>query len=212
MANLKRDALIKSLSMEGITDNRVLEAIGNVPRDQFVPITYRSHAYDDNALPIQCKQTISQPYIVANMTQHLFKNINYPDPKILEIGTGSGYQTAILRQLTKSIYTIERIEQLYLQAKQLLTKLHYTNIHFHYGDGNLGWPQAAPFDGIIVTAATPDIPTALLEQLNEDHGRMVIPIGATENQNLVVITRVGDEYQQEVIEQVRFVPLKSGVE
>ena len=148
------------------------------------------------------------------MTELLFKNTprSLSDYKILEIGTGSGYQTAVLWHLTKNIYTIERIKPLYLQAKKLLAKLHYNNIHFLYGDGNLGWPKAAPFDGIIVTAATPSIPKALLAQLSQDHGCMVIPIKSHQTQNLVVITRIGDEYHQEIIEQVRFVPLQSGVE
>lgn len=212
MTNLKRDTLIKNLVIEGITDQRVLEAISKVPRDQFVPLEQRSHAYEDRALPIQCEQTISQPYIVAHMTQHLFKNTTHLFSKILEIGTGSGYQTAVLCHLAKIVYTIERIKPLYLQAKQLLTKLHYNNIHFRYSDGHLGWPQAAPFDGIIVTAATSTIPEALLEQLSKNNGRMVIPLGSPQTQNLVVITRTGDEFHQEIIEAVRFVPLKSGVE
>lgn len=213
MTNLKRDALIESLATQGITNKRVLQAMSKVPRDQFIPTQQRAHAYEDRALSIECEQTISQPYIVAYMTQLILKNKPViKDCKILEIGTGSGYQTAILWQLTKNIYTIERIESLYLKAKQLLKKLHYDSIHFLYADGALGWPNTETFDGIMVTAATDSIPKALLKQLSKNQGTMVIPMGSAHTQNLVVITRIGDHYHQEIIDQVRFVPLQSGVE
>jgi len=210
-------ALMHTLLMQGITNERVLQAIGEVSREAFVLPQAQSRAYENSALAIDCEQTISQPYIVAHMTQWLLQDIpcdygTNHTAKILEIGTGSGYQAAILCHFSNEVYTIERIKKLYTQAKKRLENLHYRSIHLRYGDGYLGWPQAAPFDGIIVTAVAPSIPPALLAQLNEKQGRLVIPLSDGENQHLVLVRRDGNQYHQEIIEAVRFVPLKPGIE
>lgn len=200
------DPLIQELKLGGITNLAVLEAIKQVPREEFLPPSYRQWAYDNTALPIECQQTISQPHIVALMTQVL---LNHPNPeKILEIGTGSGYQAAILAKLFKNIYTIERIETLYTKAKKTLSKLGFKNIFYKLGDGSQGWPEEAPFDCIIVTAAAETLPFELLEQLNPNGGLMVIPLGASNHvQKLTLIERNGDEIKKTPLASVRFVPL-----
>lgn len=203
-----QDQLIQELKLQGIRHPDVLRAIKNVPREKFIPKDLKSRAYDNTALPIDSQQTISQPYIVALMTQCLFK---HPLPqKILEIGTGSGYQAAILSTLFQEVWTIERIEALYVKAKHILTQLNFHNIHFKLGDGTLGWPEAAPFDGIIVTAAATQLPQTLIEQLSPQKGVMIIPVGGRyQVQKLTLLIRNAQEISKEIIELVSFVPLIS---
>lgn len=203
----QREALIDTLIREGIENPRVLAAMLAVPRHLFVPKSYQPYAYQDSALAIAHDQTISQPFVVARMTEIILKNI-VPN-KVLEIGTGSGYQAAVLSKVFKEVYTIERIAGLADSAKQLLEELHYNNIHFLYGDGRLGWPNHAPYDAIIVTAGAEEIPPALLTQL-ADPGVMIIPVGSRYNQALTVIQRHQGEIFQEIADAVVFVPLKSG--
>ncbi len=187
-----------------VRDPDVLEAMRTVPRHLFVPREYRRSAYDDTPLPIGHGQTISQPYIVALMTEHLRVE---PDSRILEVGTGSGYQAAVLAHLTPHVYTIEIVEPLARQAERTLRELGYTSVKCRYGDGYLGWTEAAPFDGIIVTCAADDIPEPLWEQLRPG-GRMVIPTGSGGYQQLVVVTKTPDgQRKTETITAVRFVPL-----
>ena len=183
----------------------VLDAIYRLPREQFVSQAMMHQAYDNNALPIGQGQTISQPYIVAKMTEMLELN---RESKVLEIGTGSGYQTAVLAQLVEHVYSIERIKALQWEAKRRLKQLDIYNVSTKHGDGWEGWPAKGPFDAIIVTAAAESVPSALLEQLNEK-GIMVIPVG-TEEQQLLKITRQDEQFHSEIIEMVRFVPLVAG--
>ncbi|WP_159655580.1 protein-L-isoaspartate(D-aspartate) O-methyltransferase [Vibrio atypicus] len=205
MTNPQADRLIHFLVANGIQDNHVLDAVRCLPREQFVSQAMMHQAYDNNALPIGQGQTISQPYIVAKMTETLELNRT---SKVLEVGTGSGYQTAVLAQLVEHVYSIERIKSLQWEAKRRLKQLDIYNVSTKHGDGWQGWAAKAPFDAIIVTAAAESVPTALLEQLAEG-GIMVIPVG-TEDQQLLKITRQGDTFLSEVIEVVRFVPLVAG--
>lgn len=197
--------LVEFIRAHGVTDNRVLDAIFSVPREQFVSQAMIHQAYDNNALPIGAGQTISQPYIVARMTELL--ELTH-DTRVLEIGTGSGYQTAVLSQLVEHVYSVERIKALQWEAKRRLKRLDIYNISTKHGDGWQGWQAKGPFDAIIVTAAASEVPQALLTQLN-DGGRLVIPVGDNEQQ-LLKITRKGDRFTTEVIELVRFVPLVAG--
>jgi len=205
---VQHNRLINELKNQGIDHPAVLAAIESIPREKFVLPSYKTRAYDNTALPIECQQTISQPYIVALMTQALFE---HPQPKkILEIGTGSGYQAAILAELFEHVWTIERIEPLYRKAKHTLTQMGYDNISFKHDDGTLGWLDAAPFDGILVTAAAETLPPSLLEQLDPNGGVMVIPLGRHRLvQRLTLIKRNGDQFEQSFIESVSFVPLIS---
>jgi protein-L-isoaspartate(D-aspartate) O-methyltransferase len=205
MVNPHADRLIDFLVASGIRDQKVLDAIYRLPREQFVSQAMMHQAYDNNALPIGQGQTISQPYIVAKMTEMLELN---RDSNVLEIGTGSGYQTAVLAQLVDHVYSIERIKALQWEAKRRLKQLDIYNISTKHGDGWQGWPAKGPFAAIIVTAAAESVPSALLAQL-KDKGIMIIPVG-TEDQQLLKITRQGDEFLSEVIEMVRFVPLVAG--
>jgi len=187
-----------------ITDPDVLAAIERVPRHRFVPEHLHQHAYDDRPLPIGQGQTISQPFVVALMTQALELT---PASKVLEIGTGSGYQTAILAELAGEVYTVEVRPELQERAKRILDDLGYATIHYRIGDGWLGWPQEAPFDAIIVTAAAPEWPQALIGQLAAG-GRMVIPIGPEDwNQTLWRTTKINGDLIKETLGAVRFVPL-----
>jgi protein-L-isoaspartate(D-aspartate) O-methyltransferase len=186
-----------------VQDERVLAAMRRVPRHVFVPEEQRARAYLDTPLPIGCNQTISQPYIVAYMTQAL--ELRGPE-KVLEIGTGSGYQTAILAELAAEVYSIERWEELSRQAGRTLAALGYTNIHLRVGDGSLGWPEAAPFDAILVTAAAPEVPMALKEQL-ADGGRLVLPVGDPRFQELLQIRRSGLLFHRRGLGGCAFVPL-----
>ncbi|MBW1997809.1 MAG: protein-L-isoaspartate(D-aspartate) O-methyltransferase [Deltaproteobacteria bacterium] len=199
-----RERMVKNqLIPRGIRDKRVLEAMRKVPRHLFVEEALRGEAYNDHPLPIGYKQTISQPYIVALMTEALeLKGTE----KTLEIGTGSGYQTAILAELSEEVYSVERIGPLMESAKKLLSKLGYTNIFFKAYDGTLGWKEFTPYDAIIVTAGAPRIPEPLLEQM-ADGGRMVIPIGDRYSQELVKVVKQKDEYKQESLGGCRFVDL-----
>ena len=198
-----RQRLTKKLREQGITDERVLSAFEQVPRHLFVDGAMYAQAYDDNALPIGFGQTISQPSVVALMTQllHLGK-----DEKILEIGTGSGFQTAILAWFSRRVYTIERHRPLGDAARKRLREMGYENIVFKVGDGSVGWPQYSPFDRIIVTAGAPVLPPTLLDQPPEG-GRMIIPTGNEENQDLVVYEKNGTEIKQYTAAKVVFVPL-----
>ncbi len=198
-----RQALIATLKRDGIHSQAVLEAIAETPRERFMPETVRNKAYENIALPIGDGQTISQPYIVALMTQALELNGR---EKVLEIGTGSGYQAAILAQLCREVVTIERIANLSRHAQVVLDSLGYDNIDYHVADGTLGYPDAAPYDGILVTATAPKLPQSLCEQLTLG-GRMVIPIGEEKVQELKLITRGTDGLRVENLCNVRFVPL-----
>jgi protein-L-isoaspartate(D-aspartate) O-methyltransferase len=180
--------LADALRSRGITDERVLEAIARVPRHEFVPEDLHDRAYDDTALPIGSGQTISQPYIVALMTQELRLT---GDERVLEIGTGSGYQAAVLATLCREVVTIERHRELLLAAAPALLGLGFANIEFRFGDGTLGFPDRAPYDGIVVTAAAPDVPSPLYNQLAIG-GRMVIPVGDRVSQTLVCVEKQPD--------------------
>ncbi|MDO6446349.1 protein-L-isoaspartate(D-aspartate) O-methyltransferase [Colwellia sp. 1_MG-2023] len=200
------ELLAQKLHAEGIVNQQVLQAIARSPRHVFIPEILAHKAYDNTALPIGQGQTISQPYIVAKMSELLLAD-GMPE-SILEIGTGSGYQTSILAQLTPKVFSVERIKSLQFQAKRRLQAMDLHNISMKHGDGWQGWKSKAPFQAIIVTAAPSDIPQALLEQL-ADGGRLVIPVGE-ETQILKIITRNGDSYDERQIEAVRFVPLVPG--
>ncbi|MFT6804918.1 MAG: protein-L-isoaspartate(D-aspartate) O-methyltransferase [Glaciecola sp.] len=199
--------LAQLLEQEGVIDSRVLNAIAKTPREIFIPDALKHKAYQNTALPIGQGQTISQPYIVAKMTE-LLLNAQVLPKKILEIGTGSGYQTAILAGIFEHIYSVERIKALQFQAKRRMNQLDYHNISMKHGDGWQGWQSKGLFDGIIVTAAAAQLPQALLDQLN-DGGRLIIPVG-NEKQSLKCIDRQGEEFIEETIESVRFVPLVAG--
>lgn len=203
-----RERLIQRLRDEGIQNQRVLEVIRNTPRHIFVDEALASRAYEDTALPIGQGQTISQPFIVARMTELLLQA--GPLETVLEVGTGSGYQTAILSRLVKRVYSVERIKSLQLAARKRFQELHLRNIRLHHRDGGMGLPEYAPFDGILVTAAPEGIPRALVEQLKVG-GRMVLPIGSRSEQVLVRVTRTTNGYDKELLEQVVFVPLLGGV-
>lgn len=202
------EQLITLLKQKGIHNADVLAAINKTPRHLFVDTPLISHAYIDTALPIAHEQTISQPFIVALMTELLVTDKKLH--KVLEIGTGSGYQAAVLAQLVDEVYSVERIEVLYKEATQRLAQLGLNNIFTKLDDGANGWPEHAPFDGIIVTAATTEIPQALLEQL-ANGGRLVIPVGQPSYQELQMITREGDNFTTQVLDAVVFVPLLAGV-
>ncbi len=193
----------EQLVARGIRDPRVLEAMRTVPRHLFVRAEDQEWAYADGPLSIGFGQTISQPYIVARMTELL--NLK-GDEKVLEVGTGSGYQAAILGHLAREVHTVERIPELVEIARERLAKMGLTNVHVHHGDGTLGWPEAAPYDAILVTAAAPEVPKPLLEQLAEG-GRLVAPVGSRGLQYLERWTRIGNEYKRERFEPVAFVPL-----
>ena len=193
----------EQLRRRGISDPRVLEAMAKVPRHLFVPQDYQSSAYEDRPLPIGEGQTISQPYMVAIMTQSLELNGR---EKVLEIGTGSGYQAAILAELARTVYTVERISSLTQSAQKVLGGLGYENILFRTGDGSKGWPEEAPFGGIIVTAGAPDIPQTFKTQLAEG-GILVIPTGPRYTQTLLKLTREGNKFIEEDVTGCVFVPL-----
>lgn len=199
-----RDRLVRRLREHGIRSEAVLNQIRNVPRHIFVDEALASRAYEDTALPIGHGQTISQPYIVARMTEALLDG--FEGEKVLEIGTGCGYQTAVLAPLVKKIYSVERIPELLRKTRQRLRDLDIYNVQFRPGDGWQGWNKYAPYDGIIVAAAAPEIPQKLLEQLAPG-GRLIIPIGPPRAQDLVQVTRRSDRYEQVSLGPVSFVPL-----
>jgi protein-L-isoaspartate(D-aspartate) O-methyltransferase len=201
---LRSRMIATQLAARGIRDTRVLDAMRAVPRHLFVPVEQQHLAYTDQPLPIGEHQTISQPYIVAYMTSLLRLT---GQETVLEIGTGSGYQTAILCQLARKVYTIEFYPSLANRAAQILKHLGYENVEVHVGDGSQGLPDMAPFDAILVTAAAPAVPGPLRTQLSPYGGRMIIPIGSQHDQHLEVITRHGDNWKVREVERVRFVPL-----
>jgi protein-L-isoaspartate(D-aspartate) O-methyltransferase len=199
-----RDKMIRQQIMaRGVYDERVLDAMQSVPRHLFVPVNSRHSAYHDGPLSIGQGQTISQPYIVALMTEVMALKEH---ERVLEIGTGSGYQTAILSRLAARVYTIERIPELADRARDVLCQLGYNNVQIRIGDGTLGWPEQGPYDAIVVTAASPKVPEPLTEQLAEG-GRLVAPIGGSWSQSLVRIRRQGDRLQRRELATVAFVPL-----
>jgi protein-L-isoaspartate(D-aspartate) O-methyltransferase len=203
-----RERLVQRLVEQGIRDARVLDRIRNVPRHLFVDEALASRAYEDTALPIGHGQTISQPYVVARMTEAVL--LAGKPEKVLEIGTGCGYQTAVLSPLVGRIYSIERIEPLYDRARERLRDLGIRNVRFKYGDGFEGGPSQAPFDAILMAAAPHALPPKLLEQLGEG-GRLVAPVGPEGRQELVRITRHKDQFHRERLGFVSFVPLLGGV-
>jgi protein-L-isoaspartate(D-aspartate) O-methyltransferase len=203
-----RERLVQRLRDEGIRDRRVLDQMRNTPRHLFVDEALASRAYEETALPIGNGQTISQPYVVARMTELLLEE--GPLENILEVGTGSGYQTAVLAPLVRRVYTVERVKVLLDQARARFRVLMIRNVVTKHTDGGLGLPEYAPFDGIIVTAAPEGIPLSLVEQLRPG-GRMVLPIGLRDEQALVRVTRTEDGYRHEMLERVVFVPLLGGV-
>lgn len=203
-----RERLVARLREKGICNEKVLSVIGNTPRHIFVDEALATRAYEDTALPIGFGQTISQPYIVARMTEALFAN--GPLNNVLEIGTGSGYQTAILAQLAERVFSVERIKDLQFKARARLRELRFNNVRYKHDDGTMGWPEQGPFDGIIVTAAPVEVPEQLLRQLAIG-GRMLIPSGDDGKQLLRLITRYEQEFEEELLDGVAFVPLLDGV-
>lgn len=188
----------------GIRDTAVLHAMRTVPREQFVLEGYAPYAYEDSPLPIPANQTISQPYVVAFMLEALALR---PSAKVLEIGTGSGYAAALLSQMVAEVHTVERHEKLVWYARQRLAALGYTNVQVHHGDGSLGWPEQAPYDGIVVAAGGPMVPMSLKKQLAM-HGRLIMPVGRRGSQNLVLLVRDHEDHlAQTSLGPVKFVPL-----
>lgn len=212
-----RERLVQRLSEKGISNPAILERIRNVPRHLFVDEALASRAYEDTALPIGQGQTISQPWVVAVMTEALLPppgsgggSGGPPLGKVLEVGTGCGYQTAVLSPLARQIFTIERLAGIQRAARTRLNELGFGNIRYRHGDGFQGWPGQAPFDAILVAAAPPEVPEALLEQLAMG-GRLVIPVGPAGQQDLLRVTRTPDGLQRELLTQVSFVPLVEGM-
>lgn len=204
-----RDRMMQRLRDQGIRNLAVLDLMRSTPRHIFLDEALAQRAYEDSALPIGYQQTLSQPYIVARMTELLFQN--GPRARILEIGTGSGYQTAILASMpgVDRVFSIERIQPLQEKARERLRLLKIYNVNFRLADGSMGWADQGPFDGILAAAAPQEIPQELIAQL-ADGGRLVIPVGDGGEQELVVMDRIGDELKRSIIEPVRFVPLLGG--
>lgn len=194
----------EQIARRGLRNPRLLTALQRVPRHLFMPLTMREYAYEDRPLPIGNGQTISQPYIVALMTSLLWLE---GDENVLEIGTGSGYQAAVLAEMARTVHSVERFEDLADSARARLVRLGYYNTQVHCADGSLGWPEAAPYDGILVTAAAAAAPKPLLEQLAEG-GRMVLPVGGIQGQMLQLWTREGGKLEYEEVLPVSFVPLR----
>lgn len=205
-----RDRLVQRLMEQGIRNLEVLEIMRTLPRHIFLDEALAHRAYEDSALPIGFQQTLSQPYIVARMTELLFAG--GPLRRVLEIGTGSGYQTAVLARMpgVEMVYSVERIQPLQEKARQRLRLLGLRQVQLRLADGGMGWPEQGPFDGIIATAAPRDVPPELLEQL-ADGGRLVMPLGDEQRQQLVLFTRTSEGLRREDIEPVKFVPLLRGI-
>ena len=205
--DVKRERMVRvQLAARGIHDRRVLEAMLDVPRHEFVPEALRDRAYEDHPLPIGAGQTISQPYIVAVMLEYLALQ---PTDRVLEVGTGSGYVTALLSRMCAEVYSVERHAELAAVAEATLARLGYSNVKIRVGDGSQGWREYAPFDAIVVSAATSEIPPALLGQLREE-GRMIVPVGPPVSQQLQLIRKVNGHPEVQVMEGCRFVPLVEG--
>ena len=203
-----RDRLIVQLRDMGIHSERVLEVMRNMPRHIFIDEALASRAYDNTALPIGHNQTISQPYIVARMTEALLEDGRLD--KVLEIGTGCGYQTAILSRLVTKVYSVERIDALLHKAREKFIALKCHNVRTRHGDGTAGWPENAPFDGVLVSAAPVGVPEKLLEQLAPG-GRLIIPVGKSGEQELLCITRTEDGFSEKRLDWVSFVPMIEGI-
>lgn len=205
-----RKRLVEDLRKKGISDERILDVFWRLPRHYFLDVAFDEWAYKDQAFRIDCDQTISQPYTVARQTEWLKVE---PGVKVLEIGTGSGYQAAVLQMLGAEVYTIERIEKLYTQSKSRLEKLGFGAIQMRHGDGFKGWPEEAPFDRILLTAAPAEVPTDLLHQLAID-GWMIVPVGEEKgDQKMYKIKRTGkNSFQRQVLGTYRFVPMRKGLE
>jgi protein-L-isoaspartate(D-aspartate) O-methyltransferase len=203
-----RDRLVATLRAEGIKDPRVLDVIRTTPRHLFIDEALASRAYENTALPIGLGQTISQPWVVARMTELLIEG-SVPD-RVLEVGTGSGYQAAVLAQLVGTVYTVERIEELLRKTRRLFRTMKIGNIRTRHDDGNIGWPAESPFDAIVLTAAGESVPRALCEQL-VDGGVLIAPLGPAGSQRLTRFRREGDEWVREEFEAVSFVPLLGGI-
>ena len=203
-----RDRLVQRLRDAGIQDERVLDAIRNTPRHLFIEEALAHQAYDDTALPIGHGQTISQPWVVARMTELLIANGK--PRKVLEIGTGCGYQTSVLAPFCDELYSVERIRPLQDQARKRLLQLGLAKVQLKHADGGFGWKAEAPFDGILAACARADIPDDLLSQL-ADGGRLVMPVGGDRQQILTVVDREGDQFHTQTLDQVRFVPFQRGV-
>ena len=201
--DVKKRSMIDLLKSRGISSLEVLRAMSLVPREKFVSSKYLEAAYNDGPLSIGSGQTISQPYMVAMMTEALMLKKN---DKVLEIGTGSGYQAAILQEIASYIYSVERISSLAENARKLLVALGYSDINIKVEDGTLGWPEEAPFDAIIVTSGSPSVPETLMSQLSNG-GRMIIPVGSRNHQRIIRIIRSGDNYSKEEMLSCIFVPL-----
>lgn len=205
-----RDRLIRVLEGQGIRDPRVLDAIRSIPRHLFVEEALSHRAYENTALPIGHRQTISQPFIVARMTEALLEG--GPIRTVLEVGTGSGYQAAVLAQIVDRVYSVERIQALSRGARELLSRLGINNVNLRHSDGAEGWPEKAPFDGIILTAAPKEVPEALLTQLAPG-GRLVAPVeSGAGRQQLVRFTRTDEAYVRDILDAVMFVPMLPGAE
>ena len=207
-----RDRLVERLRSAGIKDERVLDIIASVPRHLFIDEALAHRAYEDTALPIGYRQTISQPYVVAAMTAAVLKLLpprSQGPRRVLEIGTGSGYQAAVLAALVERVYSVERIGALLARARERLRTLAINNVYLKHADGNYGWPSAGPFDAAVVTAGASHVPDALMEQL-ADGAPLVIPVGAGEDQELKVFERAGEAWRQRTLEAVRFVPMIPG--
>jgi protein-L-isoaspartate(D-aspartate) O-methyltransferase len=194
----------RQIAARGIRDTRVLQALTQVPRHRFVPPALTSHAYADHAMSIGEEQTISQPYMVAVMTEAL--GLEGPE-RVLEVGTGSGYQAAVLAELAHEVFSVERIPSLADAADALLRELGYANVRLRTGDGSEGWPEEAPFDAILVTAGAPAPPPSLMDQLSPDGGRLVAPVGDRDLQRIVRVERSGSSFTKERLLSCRFVPL-----
>jgi protein-L-isoaspartate(D-aspartate) O-methyltransferase len=201
---LRAEMVESQIQKRGVRDPRLLQAMLAVPRHEFVPEQYRAMAYADEPVGIGDGQTISQPYIVAAMTEALGLR---GSEKVLDVGTGSGYQAAILALLARDVYSVEYRPDLARSAAERLQRIGFTNVHVHCGDGSLGLKEFAPYDAILVAASAPSVPSPLLEQLQHQGGRLIAPIGAEDHQELLLVTRQGDEYVAEHREACRFVPL-----